>query len=70
MEMPGATARFELEFEPVSENSSRLRQRITLEGPDAEVLSAKLGPEFEEGVRQGMRRLADSIARDAGEQQR
>ena len=70
VEMPGATARFALEFEPLTEQTSLLRQRITLEGPDAERLSAGLGPEFAEGVRKGMRRLADAIADEAGGQQR
>ena len=70
IEMPGATARFALDFEPLTERTSLLRQRITLEGPDAERLSADLGTEFEEGVRKGMRRLADAIAADAEGQQR
>jgi hypothetical protein len=67
VEMPGATARFALDFEPVSEHSSRLRQRITLEGPDAARFSAGLGPEFAAGVRQGMQKLADAIAAAAAE---
>ena len=62
VETPGATARFALDFEPVSGHASRLRQRITLEGPEAARLSAGLGAEFAEGVRQGMRKLADAIA--------
>ena len=63
VEMHGATARFALDFEPVSEHASLLRQRITLEGPDAARLSANLGAEFEDGVRAGMRKLADAIAK-------
>lgn len=63
IEMPGATARFALDFEPVSERASLLRQRITLEGPEAARLSTGLGTEFAEGVRQGMRKLADAIAK-------
>lgn len=70
IETPGATARFVMDFEPVSDRTSRLRQRITLEGEGAEALAAGLGAEFEDGIRQGMRRLADAIARDAEEQQR
>jgi len=63
VELPGATARFEMSFEPVSQDASRLRQRITLEGPQAKLLASGLGPMFDEGVRMGMRRLADAIAK-------
>jgi hypothetical protein len=63
IEMPGATARFALDFVPVSEHTSRLRQRITLEGTDAARLSDGLGAEFKEGVRKGMQKLADAIAK-------
>ena len=63
VEMQGATARFALDFEPVSERASRLRQRITLEGPEAARLSAGLGTQFAKGVQQGMRKLADAIAK-------
>jgi len=70
VEMHGATARFALDFEPVSGRASLLRQRITLEGPEAARLSANLGAEFEEGVRTGMRKLADAIARDAEKEER
>jgi hypothetical protein len=70
VKISGATARFALDFEPVSERASLLRQRITLGGPDAARLSANLGSEFEEGVRQGMKKLADAIARDAEKEER
>jgi hypothetical protein len=70
VETEGVTARFALDFEPVSVRASRLRQRITLEGPDAERLSAGLGKEFAEGVRTGMRRLADAIESAAEEEER
>jgi len=63
VELSGATARFALEFEPLTERTSLLRQRITLEGPEAERLAAGLGTEFEAGVRVGMKRLADAIAK-------
>ena len=69
MNMPGATARFALDFEPVSGHASLLRQRITLEGADAARLSAGLGTEFADGVRQDMKKLADAIARDAGKEE-
>jgi hypothetical protein len=62
VELPGATARFEMSFEPVSPETSRLRQRITLEGPQAKLLASGLGAMFDEGVRMGMRKLADAIA--------
>ena len=65
VDLPGATARFSMGFEAVSENSSRLRQRITIEGPEAEKFAAGLGPGFGEGVRAGMRRLADAIEQEA-----
>ena len=70
IEMPGATARFALDFEPVTDDTSRLRQRITLAGPGAEALATGLGATFEDGIRQGMSRLADAIAREAEEQKR
>ena len=65
IEMPGAAAYFEMNFEPVSDAASRLRQRITLAGPEAAGLAEGLGPEFGDGVRAGMRKLADAIERHA-----
>jgi hypothetical protein len=64
IEMTEALVRFALEFEAVSRNRSRLRQRMTLEGPGAEKLSAGLGTQFEQGIRDGMERLADAIMQE------
>ena len=60
-DLPDVAARFDMKFESVSEDKSRLRQRITLEGPGAESFAATLAPEFADGVREGMRKLADAI---------
>jgi hypothetical protein len=56
-----AVARFTMHFESVSEDRSRLRQRITLDGPGAKSVAAGLGPGFADGVRDGMQKLADAI---------
>jgi len=55
------TFRFEMNFEPVSAEASRLRQRITLDAPEDSPFAAGLTPEFGEGVRAGMKKLADAI---------
>ena len=56
------TFRFEMNFEPVSEATSRLRQRITLDAPEDSPYAAGLNEEFGEGVRAGMKKLAEAIA--------
>jgi hypothetical protein len=64
-EMPGAAVRFAMSFEAVAAGVTRLRQRITLEGPGAKDLAAGLGPDFAQGVRAGMDKLAEAIERAA-----
>jgi uncharacterized membrane protein len=62
-EMPGVTFRFEMSFEPVSENRTRLRQRVTFAGPHAAAVAPLLGPAFEQSMRDGLNALADAIAK-------
>ena len=57
------TFRFEMKFEPVSADASRLRQRITLDAPEDSPYAAGLNAEFGEGVRAGMKRLAEAIGK-------
>jgi len=61
-EMPGVTFRFEMSFEPLSENRTRLRQRVTLTGPHAATFAPLLGPVFEQSIRDNLLALADAIA--------
>ena len=61
-EMPGVTFRFEMSFEPVGENRTRLRQRVTLTGPHAGAFAPLLGPVFEQSMRDDLQALADAIA--------
>jgi len=63
--MPGATARFAWRFEALSEERSRLTQQITLSGVQADMYTAQLGDGFEQGIRQGMKKLSQEIERSA-----
>ena len=64
MALPRATIQFCWGFGE-SEKGTQITQRITIEGEQAEVLGRTAGAEFERGVPEGMRKLAEAIARAA-----
>jgi len=65
IQLDGAVTRFDWKFEAVSENSARFTQTITVEGINADRYLPMVGEEFEEGVRQGMTKLAKEMERAA-----
>jgi len=69
IEMPlaGAVVSFTWSFEPVDGNKSKLTQVITLVGEKADDYLPMVGQGFEDGVRQGMARLATEIEIGAGD---
>lgn len=55
------TFRLEMNFEPVSEDTSRLRQRVTLDAPEDSPFAAGLRPEAGDEARAGMKKLAEAV---------
>ena len=68
IELPlvGAVVSFAWSFESADENSTKLTQVITLDGEKADDYLPMVGQEFEDGVRQGMARLAAEMEKAAG----
>lgn len=62
---PGAVARFRWQFDELAPERTRVRQEITLEGPAGNQQAKSLGADFEQGVQEGMRRLAVAMEREA-----
>jgi len=67
IEMPlaGAVVSFAWSFESAGENRTRLTQVITLDGEKADDYLPMVGQRFEDGVRQGMARLAVEMEKAA-----
>jgi hypothetical protein len=69
MALPDATLRFHWRFEDISEGGTRINQRVTLTGANAEFYAQQVAADFERGIPEGMKRLATEI-RLAEERQR
>jgi Polyketide cyclase / dehydrase and lipid transport len=67
MAFPGATIQFWWGFGE-SEKGTRITQRITIEGERTADYERTAGTEFERGVPDGMRKLAETMARAAKQQ--
>ncbi|HYP26355.1 MAG TPA: SRPBCC family protein [Blastocatellia bacterium] len=65
MALPGATLRFHWRFEDTAERGTRITQRASLDGPAADDLVNQGVREFERGIPDGMRKLADLISESA-----
>jgi hypothetical protein len=63
--LAGAVGRFCWTFEETG-GRTRISQRCSLEGEKAAEYAGAVGPSFEAGIPAGMRKLADSIERAAG----
>ncbi len=61
MQLPEALLRFDWSFEPTSRGHARVTQRISFHGPRADDYVERTGSAFEQGVPQGMARLAAAI---------
>jgi hypothetical protein len=62
---PGAALRFTWRFEDAPGGGTRITQQATLVGEQADHYAAMLGPQYEQGAPQGMRKLAGAIDRAA-----
>jgi len=65
--LPGATARFHWRYEDAAGGAVRITQRVTLEGARAADYAEGMAM-LESGIPQGMRKLAEVMARAAAEQ--
>jgi hypothetical protein len=71
MEFPGAVVQFRWSYEQLPDGRTRLSQHIVLDGPEAEAYLPAMEESLAPNVGQGMKRLAEEIARyDAGQQPR
>lgn len=61
MALADATLRFHWRFEDVAGGGTRITQRVTLTGANADTLARQAAPEFERGIPQGMERLAAEV---------
>lgn len=61
--LPGAVARFAWRFEELPNDCTRLNQEITLTGDQADSYVGQMGADFEQGIRDGMRKLCTEIER-------
>jgi hypothetical protein len=61
---PGATGRFVWTFEDFG-GRTRMTQRCTLEGEQAEALAKAIGPSLEAGIPAGMQKLCETMAEAA-----
>ena len=66
--VPGAIFRFLWRFEDSPSGGARITQQVRIEGEQADHYVGRMGPEFEKGIPQGMRRLAEEMIRAAGKQ--
>ncbi len=64
MELPGATASFEWQFEPLDRARTRLTQRVVLQGTGADAFVAK-AKSFATTIPEGMSKLALAMAEAA-----
>lgn len=64
--MPDAVARFAWKFEELAEERTRLIQQITLSGEQSDVFATQMGEGFEQGIREGMKKLSSEMERSAG----
>jgi hypothetical protein len=55
--LPGAVARFSWSFKELANDFTRITQEITLIGERANSYAGQLGPDFEQGIKQGMEML-------------
>lgn len=62
MDLPGAVLSFHWRFEDVTEGGTRITQRLTLAGSNADSYVEQIAPEFEQGIPHGMRKLAREVA--------
>ena len=62
MQLPGAILSFHWKFENVSENRTRITQRLVLSGPNAKSFIPQVR-RFEESTPQGMKKLVAAIER-------
>ncbi|MGH9940572.1 MAG: SRPBCC family protein [Blastocatellia bacterium] len=65
--LPGATARFHWRYEDAAGGGARITQRVTLEGERADDYAEGMAM-LENGIPQGMRKMAEVMARAAAEQ--
>jgi hypothetical protein len=63
--LPGASAKFALTFEESGEGSTRITQRVTLEGERADDY-AEWMKMIEQMMPEGMRRLSEAIVKQSG----
>ncbi|MGH9958785.1 MAG: hypothetical protein ACREBC_16910 [Pyrinomonadaceae bacterium] len=61
--LPGAEASFAWKFEELAETKTRLTQQITFSGDQAADFATQMGNGFEQGIRQGMQKLAEAMER-------
>ncbi len=62
MALTEAVLSFHWRFEDVAGGGTRITQCLTLTGPNADSYVEQIAPEFEQGVPQGMRKLAHEVA--------
>jgi hypothetical protein len=62
MQLDRATLAFEWYFEPVSEDRTKLTQRIVLSGANAEAYAGQVEAGFGQNLADGMRRIAAEMA--------
>jgi hypothetical protein len=58
--VPGAVGKFHWRFAPIA-NGTRITQRVTMEGEQAEVYAQSIGVQMEKEMPAGMQRLAEAI---------
>ncbi|HVG22127.1 MAG TPA: SRPBCC family protein [Blastocatellia bacterium] len=61
MSLDGATLRFHWRFEDAPDGGTRVTQRATLTGANAEFFARQAAPEFERGIPLGMEKLAAEV---------
>jgi Polyketide cyclase / dehydrase and lipid transport len=61
MDLAEATLRFHWRFQDIEQGGTRIIQRVTLTGPNAEALAQQGAQELERGIPLGMQRLATEI---------
>ncbi|MFP5264403.1 MAG: SRPBCC family protein [Blastocatellia bacterium] len=59
--LDGATLRFHWRFEDIDGGGTRITQRVSLSGANAELVARQAAPEFQRGIPQGMERLATEV---------
>jgi Polyketide cyclase / dehydrase and lipid transport len=61
--LPGAEASFAWKFEDLPETKTRLTQTITFSGEQADNFATQMSNGFEQGIRQGMQKVAEAMER-------